>query len=467
MGNSYKRLGKNTVLVFLGKAGSSLVSLLMLPLYTRWLSPGEFGSVDLISTYSTIVMSLTTCCIADAIFVIPKDSNKNERVKYYSTGLLFISLSSFLILLVGIVGLFLRHSTSFFLSNSYRIAALTISMVWFNYMQQFTRTIDKMVVFSLTGIIHAIAIAVFAFVFIPHYGLDGYIISFVLSNLLSAGFSFGASKSFLYVSLRSVDVKNLNHLLKYSIPLMPNSIMWWLVNGFNKPIMESKLGLAALGLYAIAMKFPSLITSLCDVFMNAFSISVIEEYKKPSFSHFFNTIFKVITFVIVLVALVVSVFSVPVIRLFASTEFIDAWRLLPTLTMSSVFSCLSSIIGGVFIARKESKYFFYSSIWGAASSVVFTVFFIYLWGLQGCAIAVSASFLIMFLVRFFYARKDIEGFDVFHLLVQIVVLISCVVVVLSKIPLCYKIGLYIVQVVLLIIINRRVMFQLSSILRNH
>lgn len=466
MDSSYKRLGKNTILVFLGKAGSSLVSLLMLPLYTRWLTPGEYGSVDLITTYSSIILSIATCCIADAIFVIPKDSDADERIKYYSTGILFITISSLILLSLGAVGLLFKNpDASFIINNSLYVAALTISMIWLNYMQQFTRTIDKIAVFSVTGIIHAIAIAVLAFVFIPHYGLGGYILSLIFSNVISAGFSFLASKSYEYVSLQGIEKKSLNRLLKYSIPLMPNSIMWWLVNGFNKPIMESKLGLAALGLYAIAMKFPSLITALCDVFMNAFSISVIEEYRKPNFTQFFNTIFKAISFVIIIVALIVSIFSIPIIRLFASVEYIDAWMLLPTLTLSSVFSCLSSIVGGVFIARKESKYFFYSSIWGAVSSVAFTVIFIYLWGLQGCAIAVSASFFVMFLVRYFYARKDIEGFDMRHLMAQLIILIMGIIVVLSRLPAFYKIALYIVLNVLLIILNRNTLIQLGSVLK--
>ena len=466
MDSSYKRLGKNTILVFLGKAGSSLVSLLMLPLYTRWLTPGEYGSVDLITTYSSIILSIASCCIADAIFVIPKDSDTEERIKYYSTGILFITLSSLLLLTLGVVGLFFKtQNTSFIINNSLYVAALTISMIWMNYVQQFTRTIDKVAIFSITGIIHAIAIAVLAFVFIPHYGLGGYILSLIFSNVISAGFSFLASKSYEYVSLKKVEKHSLNCLLKYSIPLMPNSIMWWLVNGFNKPIMESKLGLAAIGLYAIAMKFPSLITALCDVFMNAFSISVIEEYKKTGFSLFFNTVFKAISFSVILMALIVSFFSVPIIRLFASDEYIDAWLLLPTLTLSSVFSCLSSIVGGVFIARKESKYFFYSSIWGAVSSVVFTVLFIELWGLQGCAIAVSISFLVMFLVRFYFARKDIVGFDFMHLLFQLLILIIGIIVVLSDMPLYYKIVIYVTICVLLIIINRKILLQLSSIFK--
>lgn len=87
MDNRYKRLGLNSVLVFIGKAGSSLVALLMLPLYTSWLSTDEFGSADLINIYATILVSILSCSIASSIFVIPNKVYKEKCISYYSTGL--------------------------------------------------------------------------------------------------------------------------------------------------------------------------------------------------------------------------------------------------------------------------------------------------------------------------------------------------------------------------------------------
>lgn len=99
MDNRYKRLGLNSVLVFIGKAGSSLVALLMLPLYTSWLSTDEFGSADLINIYATILVSILSCSIASSIFVIPNKVYKEKCISYYSTGLFFIFFVSVLSIL--------------------------------------------------------------------------------------------------------------------------------------------------------------------------------------------------------------------------------------------------------------------------------------------------------------------------------------------------------------------------------
>ena len=72
MDNKYKRLGKNALVVFIGNMGSKLISIFMLPFYTSYLSPIDYGTSDIISTYSNILLAVITCCIADGILLFCK-----------------------------------------------------------------------------------------------------------------------------------------------------------------------------------------------------------------------------------------------------------------------------------------------------------------------------------------------------------------------------------------------------------
>ena len=72
--NKYKRLGKNTFLVFIGNTGSKLIALVMLPFYTSWLSVEDYGVTDIINVYVSFLVSIVSCCIAESIFIFnPKD----------------------------------------------------------------------------------------------------------------------------------------------------------------------------------------------------------------------------------------------------------------------------------------------------------------------------------------------------------------------------------------------------------
>ena len=103
MDSKYKRLGLNTILVFIGKLGSGLITFLMLPLYTRWLGPDQFGLAELVNTYSNILISLATCCMADAIFIFPKTADEKGKRKYYSSGMLVALIGVLLSLIIAII----------------------------------------------------------------------------------------------------------------------------------------------------------------------------------------------------------------------------------------------------------------------------------------------------------------------------------------------------------------------------
>ncbi len=423
MDKRYKRLGKNTFIVFVGNAGSRLIGLLMLPYYTSHLSTAAYGASDIISTYASILLSLVTCCIADGIFIFPHDANQEERTKYFSSGLLF-TLSSFFIW--ALVAFCLHKCFSGFISeNAWWIYGLTLSQFLQIYIQQFTRSIDKMTIYSVTGIVQFASIAGFAFLFLPNYGLSGYLWSLILANIVAALFSFLMSGAKQYFSFSSISKSHLMDLLKYGIPLIPNTIMWWLINGINRPIMEVNLGLDAVGVYAVASKIPAILSMLFIIFSNAWTITMLEEFGKPDFNLFFNRTVKLLFFVMSIGAVLLIISSKLLISVFASNEFYDAWRYVPVLTIGVLFQSMSGIVGGVFSAEKKSKYFFYSSIWGAASSLIFTIIGVHLLGLMGVSIAVSGSFLCMAIVRIYYAWKHINLFNIkYYVIIMLFVILA-------------------------------------------
>ena len=58
--NKKKELAKNTVIIFLGKVCTQLISFFLLPLYTGYLTTKQYGTVDLIQTYVRLLVPLIT-----------------------------------------------------------------------------------------------------------------------------------------------------------------------------------------------------------------------------------------------------------------------------------------------------------------------------------------------------------------------------------------------------------------------
>ena len=467
--NRYKRLGKNTLLVFVGNAGSKLISLLLLPFYTHYLSTEEYGLSDIVNTYSAILLSIVTCCLADAIFIFPKDADEDGKKKFFSSGL-FFSIISFvffgclfwIINCCGILG-----DLGSLSENIWWIFAMTASMFIQNYTQQFTRSIDRMVVYSASGAVLTLSLAVSAIFLIPKYGLNGYLFSIIISHFITAAFCIIASNSLKYINIKSFDTNSLKILLTYGIPLVPNSIMWWLVNGINRPIMENELGLSSIGIYAVANRIPGVITMLITIFSNAWGISMLEEFKKPDFNSFFNKTLKVISFAALTGGAVLMMFSKPIVKVFASSDYYSAWRYIPVLTLAVIIQSISSLVGGVFMAEKKSKYFFYSSIWGAISSLLFTIIFVKLWGIMGACIAVAGSFLCMTIARLIYAWKYINSFDIKYYTEMFILFIILIIAISIDINILFIILLFFTIITIMIVLNKQEVISIVRLLMSY
>lgn len=412
MDSRYKGLLKNTVWTLAGNTGSKIIGFLLLPFYTRWLGTSGFGLSDLISTYSNLLIGIITLCLADSIFIFTKNKEEKEIKSFYSSGLIFsaimFALWSSIFYIYGFLNSNIAISETF---SKYHWLILLMVLTTFiqNYTQQFVISLNKIKIFSITGLILCICIFLYSCLLIPRLGVVGYVYAAIFANLTTSLYSFVASKSYKYIAPSEYSWNKIKLLLKYSIPLIPNAIMWWLVSALNRPLMEEHLGLSEIGIYAVANRFPGIVTMVFSVFTVSWNISVFEEFNKPTYPSFYSKVFKMVFYFLTILSLLLMISAPFIIKIFAAHEFYVAWKYMNILIIGSVFSCISSFIGTNFGVVKESKYFFYSSIWGAAISVLLNSLLIPTLGLYGACISIVCSYIAMSLSRFYYSRKYVES----------------------------------------------------------
>lgn len=427
--DKYNRLVKNTLLVFGGNIGAKLITLVMMPLYTRWLSVEGYGLTDLLTIYVTLLLSVVSCCIPEALFVFPSGAEKDKQKQYFSTGVSFnyltMAIAGIIFFAMDQLSYMYQWSNSFF-QNVWLIYFMLISSIFQQQCQQFARSTGHMIVYSVTGFLYTACVACLSFALVPTYGVQGYVYCIIISNVASALFSFIGSKAGQFISLKSIKLSVLKEMLKYSIPLIPNSIMWWLVNALNRPLLESNLGLHEIGIYAVSNRFPGLLSMVFAVFATSWQISVLEEYKKSGFEVFYNKIFKLVFFGLVLVQLGLTFTSKILVRLFASSDFFEAWTYVSILSLGTLISCLSSFVGVVFSATRQSKYYLYSSIYGAAASLILNYLLIPIWGTYGACLSIIVSFSIITLSRIYYSWETAKVRNIGYYLTSLFFLVGII-----------------------------------------
>ena len=405
----YKTLLSNTGLLFVGTFGSKMISFVMLPLYTSWLSVEDYGTSDIIVVYSTILGTLVSLCIAEAVFVIPTGRDKEDQKRFFSSAIAYgiVSLAILATLYLTIHFVFANNKMSFF-SNIGYITLLCSTSVFSSVGQQFCKCINKIKIFAFTGIINTVSVATLGFLLIRNYGLMGYVLSIVIANIISLLYVFLVAKLYEYISIRSISKAHLLELLKYSIPLIPNSVIWLIVSYVNRPVMEASLGMAAIALFSLANRFPTLITTLYNNFSNSWQISVLQEYGKEGYENFYNrtclAVFVALSICVSCIAIVIG----PIIHLLFNENYYPTIDFIPWLCLSTPFMALASIVGANFSAIKQSKYFLYSSVWSAGSAIVFNILLIPIIGLWGACISNVVSFAVGALSRLYYSRNIVR-----------------------------------------------------------
>jgi O-antigen/teichoic acid export membrane protein len=455
--SKYKQLGKNTILVFFGNMGSKMISFIMLPFYTKWLSVEDYGALDNILVYVTLLGGIVALSISESIFVFPKGHSKDLQKQYFSSALFY---SLICLIITGI----LLYGVDQILINLNVLKTITDNIVFFylliiafflqNFILQFSRSINKIRIYAISGIILTIFTTVLSFFLIPKFGLHGFFIAQFIALLISSIFTFVFAGVYKYFSIKTIKLDRYNEMIKYSIPLIPNAVMWWLVGSLNRPMLEEYLGMHANGIFAVAYKFPSLINVVFSIFIFSWQISVLEEFKKEGYELFYNKVLRLVFIFLTLLSCVLSVFSQLIITTVADEKFIDAWQLIPILSLSVLFSSISGFVGSNFSATRESKYFFYSSVWGAVASIAFNFLLIPSFGLFGACLAIVLSFVIMAISRIIYSWRfvKITNLYVYGLMIGINILVVFVLFYIDNI--IFKITLYLLLLLLFFVVNR-------------
>lgn len=464
--DKYRRLGKNTILIFLGNIGSKLISLLMLPLYTRWLTVEEYGTTDIINVYVAFLTSLVTCCISEAIFIFPKNQSGIKQSYYFSSAVAFMAISFGVTLGLFLIAqhIFLYYGLlSSFCDNIWLVFILIFTAFGQEVVQQFCRSINKIRIYSLTGLVQTILITILSFILIPTFHVYGFVFAIALANFLAMLFALIFSRSYKFFHFRNINKEYSIEMLHYCLPLIPNSIMWWIVGALNRPILDANLGLHAIGIFAVANKFPSMLAVVYNIFIQSWQISVLEEFGSKEYSNFYNKIFKNVFLVLLLVSIFISICSKLLVSVFAAESFIDAWKYIPILTFAVLFTNISGFVGSNFIAIKKSKYFLYTSVIGTIVSLLLNILLIPSWGIMGAAVTVLLSHASIAFMRIYFSWRYVKIENIkkylFLLLLNFVVIISIIYID----DLILKGTLILIVILGIIILNRSILYSFKSI----
>lgn len=402
-----KDLIKNASYFMIGNLGAKVIYFAMLPLYTHWMAPDAFGVVDIINSYNEILILLIGLGVSDALIVFPIGKKKQEIKLLFTTALWFHILCCVIFFLLFYVLSLKKDSLNLGSISNYLwlMFFLLITNSTLRLFQYLCRGIKKMSVFGYTGIISALCISLLSFMLIPKWGVKGFLMCGIIANLITTIFVIVYSKSYDYICISHFSRNRLKEMLSYSIPLIPNMFMWWFILSMNRPVIEKYVGIAAVGIFAVANKIPGIVGMFYNFFHQAWIATAVEEYESSDFQQYYNNVLKSLTFFQTIICLGIMSFGNFFIFTFVGYEYHSAIHYLPILCVSILFSNMATFEGSIFSANKQTKYLFYTVIIAAASSLILNFILIPIWGILGACISVLVAQVISVITRIFFLKK--------------------------------------------------------------
>lgn len=410
--NRYRTLAANTVILGLGQFGSKVLVIVMMGFYQAALGTSGYGEINNIVDTATLLMSLATLSVGESLirFGIDK-AYDNKQVLSIGLRVTFIGVV-FCMLFVPLVSLF----TNIFPDNSVLnllrdYAWLTILYVTTGSFKSscalFVRSIGHVKLYAVDGILTTVMNIVFNVIllFWIKLGNVGYLLSVILADLCSITFLFFTAKLRQYVIIKGIDKELLGSMLRFCIPMIPTSIMWWIINVSSSFMISEMIDFSASGIYKAAYKLPSMISIFSGIFSQAWNMSAITENNSRTIAKFYTNVFDIFQSVVYVIAGGLMLIIKPAIMFFCDVEFYSAYIVTPFIIMSVVFTCFSTFMGSVYVASKQSVRSMATAAIGAVLNIVLNLIFINLWGVYGATLAGFLSFLAIFIVRAFDTHK--------------------------------------------------------------
>lgn len=399
-----KYLLKNTAIFTIGSFSTKLISFLLVPLYTNALTSDQYGVADLVTTICTVMAPIFILNVSDGImrFALDKDA---DHIKIMSVGLTVLGTA----LIIGLS--IIPISILFDQLSPYAglIYLYTLSLAGSQIFLYYLRGRERLVEYAIGNIIQTVSIALLNIVFLLKLdlGLFGYFMAYIIASGITILYAFFAGDISEVIQHFCFDVSLAKRMVSYSIVLVPNTFLWWIINSSDRVFVTAMIGASANGIYAVSYKIPTAVSVIASIFNQAWSYSAIHENESSDRDQYASKMYSLLLAASILTGIGLLFVMKPLMKVLVEASYYDAWRYTSPLIIGNVFMTTGTYLSSWYTVNKDSKGFVLSAACGALVNVIVNLTLIPLFGVMGSALATLASMFAVYLYRAIDVRKYI------------------------------------------------------------
>lgn len=399
------RLSKGTAVYGAGIILNKLFRFLLLPVFTRFLSPNDYGVIGILGFAGFLITTIFQFGFGATIGLLYfKSEEKSNRDETIWTAFFMLCLAA---VLVGISGFLFPEQLSLlaFREMTYAkeiamyLASISIGMVALPFIIRLQYE-EKSVLFVILNFVSIFLSTVFSVIFIAilKYRVHGFILAGLLGNIVTLVI-------FLLVTILQTRIRVrpslVPSLLRNGIPLVPSYLFIFLIEQSGKYMLQFYSTLEDVGIYNIGYN----IGRMMQLFVGAFQTAWYAFFQSFIGKHddekkVFSDVFLYYSYVFGALVVCFFLFARPIVLIMTHQSFFEAYKVVGVFSLAYfMVGIFSNLLPGLYY-KKKIYFVNISQAVAMITVVVLNVFLIKAFGFVGSAIAVLGGCTIMCIVQF-------------------------------------------------------------------
>ncbi len=403
MFETLKKLIKESGIYALGDFLTRGTAFLLLPLYTAYMTPKEYGIFSIAIAIATIFGIVSTLGLKSSTLKYYYDFGEDERKEFYgSVWIVYITLPSILLVALEIYGevIFSHLLPEIGYTPYLRLAfwAIFLTLVFYEFPLQIfiakgeakKHSILNILIFSLTT-----AITIWLVVF-QDEGVFGMLFAKLMGRLIISFFAGYYLFKFIKIHFRW---SHLKKALIYSTPLIPHFLSHWVLSSSDRLVLEYYLPLSEVGIYNVGYTIGTSL-SIIAIAGNNSLIPLYGKLKLDSDESVKNIISLTTYYILVVVTLGLFILlcSKSFVNYFIDISYNSSVIVIPWVILGFVFMAFYyTQINLLTITLGRTRLVGIATALAAITNLVLNIIFIPKFGISGAAITTSLTYLLLFL----------------------------------------------------------------------
>ncbi|MCI8557261.1 MAG: oligosaccharide flippase family protein [Lachnospiraceae bacterium] len=383
------------------------VSFITLPIFSRILTPEEYGQVSVYSSWLSIFTIFCTLTIWGGVFnvaVVKYSEKMNNVVSAFQGMATTITVAFFIVTLIfiGPISNLLGMSKILTVCMYLDILAQTPFALW-SSVQRYFYKYKALVILS---IVLAVINPLIGFAAVTHTELraEAKIITGLILNIILGVWLFVVNqrkgKSFF-------NFKYWKYGFVFNIVLIPHYLSLQVLSQSDRLMINNLCGSSDAGIYSVAYTFAMLLGLFTSAINSSFTPWIYKNIKAEDYTSI-SKISNVVVAVVATLSLSLICIIPDVFRWMLPEAYYSAVWVIPPVTVASYFMFLYPLFGAIEFYYEENRYITAASIIGAIINIGLNYIFIRLFGYIAAAYTTLFCYILFSLAHYCFMRKVLK-----------------------------------------------------------